>query len=309
MELPEHQFSYNIEASHAGRTIGQFLKEKGYSRQALIQLKQTEEGIRNNGRWAYTRDRLKEGDLLQIRLLEEVSAARTEPVCLPFAVVYEDEHLLVAGKPAGMPVHPSMNHHDNTLANAVAYHARERQEAYVYRCINRLDRDTTGLLILAKHMLSAAVLYGQMRRREIRRTYAAVVQGELKGPGRIDLPIGRKEGSAIERTVDRIHGERAVTYYEPLEAGDGWTLVQCRLETGRTHQIRVHMSHLGHPLLGDSLYGPAAGGAARQLLHSWKLSFVHPVTGEPMEFTQPLPEDMQQYFRGTGAAGERKESI
>ena len=286
-----------MEARQAGQTIEQYLKERGYSRQILIRLKKTEDGIRRNGRWTYTRDRLEAGDLLQIRLLEEVSLLHPEPVRLPFTVLYEDEHLLVAGKPADMPVHPSMNNHGNTLANAAAYHAREKGEAYVYRCINRLDRDTTGLLVLAKHMLSAAVLYGQMRRREIRRTYLAIVKGRLDGPGVIDLPIGRKEGSAIERVVDPVRGEHAVTHYAPLAHGDGWTLVQCVLETGRTHQIRVHMSHIGHPLPGDFLYGAADESAERHLLHSWKLSFMHPVTGEPMEFTQPLPEDMKRYMR------------
>ena len=162
MKYSEHGFAYQVETQQAGQTIGQYLKEKGYSRQIFIHLKKTEDGIRRNGRWAYTRDRLEAGDFLQTRLLEEVSLLHPEPVRLPFTVVYEDEHLLVAGKPEDMPVHPSMNNHGNTLANAVAYHAREKGEAYVYRCINRLDRDTTGLLVLAKHMLSAAVLYGQM---------------------------------------------------------------------------------------------------------------------------------------------------
>ncbi len=304
MKYSEHGFAYQVETQQAGQTIGQYLKEKGYSRQIFIHLKKTEDGIRRNGRWAYTRDRLEAGDFLQTRLLEEVSLLHPEPVRLPFTVVYEDEHLLVAGKPEDMPVHPSMNNHGNTLANAVSYHAREKGEAYVYRCINRLDRDTTGLLVLAKHMLSAAVLYGQMRRREIRRTYLAVVKGRLEGPGVIDLPIGRKEGSAIERVVDPARGERAVTHYAPLEHGDGWTLVQCVLETGRTHQIRVHMSYIGHPLPGDFLYGTVDGSAERHLLHSWKLSFMHPVTGEPMEFTQPLPEDMKRYMR---ADREQKE--
>lgn len=200
-------------------------------------------------------------------------------------------------KPADMPVHPSMNNHDNTLANAVAAYAEEQGRHYPYRCINRLDRDTTGLLILAKHMLSAAVLYEEMRRREIRRTYLAIVRGRIEAPGIIDLPIGRKEGSAIERQVDQEHGERAVTHYTPLRHGVDWTLVQCTLETGRTHQIRVHMSHLGHPLPGDFLYGPKDPRMKRQPLHSWKLSFIHPITGARMEFTSPVPEDMNNYMR------------
>lgn len=292
----EHRFIYEIKDAESGQTIEAYLKCRGYSRQVLIHLKRTEDGIKRNGRRAYTRDHLRTGDRLEIRLLEEASG-QIEPVCLPFEIVYEDEHLIVVNKPADMPVHPSMNNHDNTLANAVAAYAKEHGEVYPYRCINRLDRNTTGLLILAKHMLSAAVLYGQMRRREIRRTYLAIVKGKIEQSGAIDLPIGRKEGSTIERTVDPEHGERAVTHYAPLKHGADWTLVQCTLETGRTHQIRVHMSHMGHPLPGDFLYNPKDRSMDRQLLHSWKLSFVHPMTGERMEFVQPVPKDMEDYMR------------
>lgn len=260
-------------------------------------MKKTDQGIQKNGIWAYTRDRVKKGDLLELCLVEKVETGKILPVRLPFSVVFEDEHLLVVSKPAGMPVHPSMNNHDNTLANAVAAYAQEKGESYAFRCINRLDRDTTGLLILAKHMLSAAVLYGQMRRKEIHRTYLAIVKGRLEGPGVIDLPIGRKEGSTIERIIDLECGERAVTHYLPLHWGTDWTLVQCILETGRTHQIRVHMRHIGHPLPGDFLYCPEDYSMKRQPLHSWKLSFRHPITGEPMEFVQPVPQDMEEYMR------------
>ncbi len=293
----EHRFAYQVQEAESGQTIEWFLKKRGYSRQILTQLKKTDQGIRKNGTWAYTRDRVKEGDLLGICLIEKVEAGKILPVRLPFSVVFEDEHLLVISKPADMPVHPSMNNYDNTLANAVAAYAQEKGESYAFRCINRLDRDTTGLLILAKHMLSAAVLYGQMRRKEIHRTYLAIVKGRLESPGVIDLPIGRKEGSTIERIVDPEHGEHAVTHYQPLQWDTDWTLVQCMLETGRTHQIRVHMRHIGHPLPGDFLYCPEDHSMKRQPLHSWKLSFMHPITGESMEFVQPVPEDMKEYMR------------
>jgi 23S rRNA pseudouridine1911/1915/1917 synthase len=292
----ERNFSYVIEDSEAGLTVGEYLKKRGYSRQVLIQLKQTEQGILRNGIWAYTRDLVEAGDRLDIHLVEEANSEQIEPVPLPFDVVYEDEDLMVVNKPADMPVHPSMNNYGNTLANAVAWYSREKGEAFVYRCINRLDRNTTGLLILAKHTLSAAILYGQMRERKIHRTYLALVKGKIMEAGTIDQPIARKEASVIERCVDPVHGERAVTHYQPLRWGDDWTLVQCILETGRTHQIRVHMSWLGHPLPGDFLYCPGDTSMERQPLHSWKLSFVHPITGKPMEFEQELPEDMKKYM-------------
>lgn len=292
----QRHFSYVVDNCGDGLTVEQFLKKRGYSHQVLVHLKKTEDGILLDGIRAYTRDRVRAGNRLDIHLAEDDASEQIEPVRLPFDVAYEDEDLMVVNKPADMPVHPSMNNHDNTLANAVAWRCRETGERFPYRCINRLDRNTTGLLILAKHMLSAAVLYGQMRERKIHRTYLAIVNGRIESPGTVDLPIGRKESSAIERIVDPEHGERAVTHYRPVRWGDGWTLVECILETGRTHQIRVHMSHIGHPLPGDFLYNPSDRSMKRQPLHSWKLSFTHPVTGEPMEVEQPLPEDMREYM-------------
>ncbi len=289
----ERHFSYCVDKEQNGLTVEQFLKLHGYSHQILVHLKKTENGILKDGVWAYTRDRVRVGERIDIRLVEEEVSEQIEPVKLPFDIVYEDEDLMVVNKPADMPVHPSMNNHDNTLANAVAWYCQERGERFAYRCINRLDRNTTGLLILAKHMLSASALYVQMKERRVHRTYLAIVKGTLTEPGTIDLPIARKDGSTIERMVDMERGERAVTHYTPLQWGDGWTLVQCKLETGRTHQIRVHMSHIGHPLPGDFLYCPEDTSMARQPLHSWKLSFIHPIIGERLEFEQPLPEDMR----------------
>lgn len=302
----QRHFSYVVDNCEDGLTVEQFLKKRGYSHQVLVHLKKTEGGILADGIWAYTRDRLSAGSRLDIHLVEEEASEQIEPVQLPFDIVYEDEDLMVVNKPADMPVHPSMNNHDNTLANAVAWYCREKGECFPYRCINRLDRNTTGLLILAKHMLSAAILYGQMRERKIHRTYLAIVKGRIEEPGVIDLPIGRKEGSAIERMVDPEHGERAVTRYKPIQKGDDWTLVQCVLETGRTHQIRVHMSYLGHPLPGDFLYCPDDHTMERQPLHSWKLSFEHPITGEQMELEQPLPEDMLCYMGHGGPERRRR---
>ena len=290
----ERRFSYMAGEAEQGMAVGQFLKERGYSRHALTLLKQTEGGILCNGREVYLSQPLRKGDRMDLFLKEEVPE-EIEPVELPFGIVYEDDDLMVVDKPADMPVHPSMKNHDNTLANAAAWYGRTKGDSFVYRCVNRLDRDTTGLLILAKHILSATGLYGQMRAREIRRTYLAIVKGMIREEGTIDLPVGRKEDSAIERMIDLEHGERAVTHYRPVRQGKDWTLIECRLETGRTHQIRVHMSSFGHPLIGDFLYGSREEQMPRQALHSWKLSFVHPIMGRPMEFVSPLPPDMQKY--------------
>lgn len=151
-------------------------------------------------------------------------------------------------------MHPSVNHFENTLANGVSWLCRQRNDYFPFRCVNRLDGGTTGLLILAKNVYSSAILYEQMKERKIHRTYLAIVSGKLTESETIDLPIGRKSESVIERCVDKTHGERAVTHYEVLEARTDQTLVKCQLETGRTHQIRVHMQAIGHPLVGDFLY-------------------------------------------------------
>ena len=197
-----------------------------------------------------------------------------------------------------MPVHPSQGHHENTLANALAYRFASRGEHFVFRAVNRLDRDTTGLLLIAKHKISGAFLSAMTAKKEIRREYLAIVAGKPEESGTIDLPIARKDGSTIERCIDMDHGEHAVTHYRCLDYRDdlGCSLVRLRLETGRTHQIRVHMKAIGHPLLGDFLYNPDYRFIGRQALHSYTVAFRHPITGEAMEFTTPMPEDFSFFY-------------
>ena len=211
-------------------------------------------------------------------------------------IVYEDEDILVINKAADMPVHPSIGNYDNTLANGVTWYFKEKGQQFVYRCINRLDRDTTGALILAKNPYSAAVLSAQMKQRQIRRTYLAIVQGIAPEQGTIDAPIGRAADSTIERQVDFANGESAVTHYERLATYHSYSLIELHLETGRTHQIRVHMKYIGHPLPGDFLYNPDYRIIKRQPLHSFQLEFAHPVTGENMCMTAPVPEDFADAF-------------
>ena len=199
--------------------------------------------------------------------------------------------LLIVNKPANMPIHPSLGNYENTLANGVSYYYAQKGEEFVYRCVNRLDRDTTGALILAKNALSAAILSAQMRNRQIRRTYLALVEGVPPEKGTISAPIARVEGSTIQREVNFYSGEPAVTHFERLSVRNGCSLMELHLETGRTHQIRVHMKYLGYPLPGDYLYHPHYERIQRQPLHSYQLEFTHPVTGTDMLFTAPVPED------------------
>lgn len=285
--------TYQIEKE---TTVGDFLKEQGYSHAVLVHLKKTPYSLMCKDNWVYVRDLLKKGDVLTVTLEETDFSQKIVPMPLPLDIVYEDEDILVLNKPANMPIHPSLNNYENTLANAVAYYFKQQNQPYVFRCINRLDRDTTGLTILAKHMLSASILSKAAANREISRTYLAITDGELTGNGTIDAPIAREENSAITRCVDFERGERAVTHYQSLAISDGLSLISLKLETGRTHQIRVHMKYLGYPLIGDYLYHPNTTQMKRQALHSFHLAFVHPITKKAMEFTAPLPSDMAGLF-------------
>ena len=182
------------------------------------------------------------------------------------------------------------------FAQRLKRYRRERGLTLSYRCINRLDRDTTGLLILAKHAYSAALLSRMVTDRKIHREYLAVTKGVPDVSGIVDAPIGRKDGSTIERQIDFVHGETARTHYELLTSEDGYSLVRIWLDTGRTHQIRVHMKYLGYPLPGDFLYCPDYTKIRRQALHSYRLSFLHPISQKPLSFTASLPDDMRAFF-------------
>ena len=283
------ELTYKVTEEEEGMKIGDFLRKKGCSRHVIVHLKKTENGILLNNEWAYVGQVLKANDQLEIRILEEASSEQIVPRQLPLDIIYEDEDLLVINKPADMPIHPSINNYDNTLANALMWYYQEKKEAFVYRCINRLDRDTTGLLIVAKNMLSGGILSDMSKKREIHREYLAIAEGKVPEEGVIDAPIARKEESVIERCVDFEKGDRAVTHYWRMDYRNGYSLVRLKLETGRTHQIRVHMKYLGHPLTGDYLYNPDYRILDHQALHSWKLEFRHPITGEQMHFAAEPP--------------------
>ncbi len=301
--------TYLITESDSDQRIYDFLCHHGYSRHIRTWLKQHPGSVHLNGEEALFYFPLKNGDLLEISLEEEHPSENIVPVDLPIHIIYEDEDLMVIDKPADMPVHPSIGNYENTLANAAAWYFHRQDIPFVFRCINRLDRDTTGLLILAKHMLSGAILSDQMKKRAIHRTYLAITEGKTDPAGTIDSPIGRTDQSLILRQVDHENGDSACTHYlqkcwhpktfypETLPVPqDGLSLVQLQLETGRTHQIRVHMTSIGHPLIGDTLYNPETALMNRQALHSYRLAFTHPVTGVSLEFTSPLPEDMVEFF-------------
>ena len=284
---------YIIDEDSAGLRVEQFLRRKRYSGQNLSEIKRMPKSILVNGVHYYMRQELSTGDHLQVRICETKNSEKIPPTNLPLDIIYEDEDLLVLNKPAGMPIHPSLNNYTNSIANALAYYFQSQGKPFIFRCCNRLDRDTSGLTIVSKHLVSGSILSDMTKYREVHREYLAIARGSVTpSEGTIQAPLGRKGGTIIERTVDWEHGEDAVTHYKVVKEANGHSLVSLRLETGRTHQIRIHMKYLGYPLIGDYLYNPDMEYMTRQALHSHHMEFTHPITGEHMSFTAPLPEDM-----------------
>lgn len=273
--------------------VGEYLKSRGCSHQILVDLRKNPGTLQINGQSVRTIERVKADDIVSITLEDEESNENIVPSDIPLDIVYEDDDLMVINKPKNMPVHPSQGHYTGTLANAVAALYEKRGESFVFRAVNRLDRDTTGLLVLAKNRLSGGILSDYVSKKIIHREYLALCCGRVDSAGTVSFPIGRKEGSTIERIVDPANGESAVTHYELIsyDSDRDLSLVKLVLETGRTHQIRVHMKAIGHPLPGDFLYNPDYRYIDRQALHSWKLRFPHPITGVMMEFEAEMPKD------------------
>ena len=289
---------YIIDEDSAGLRVEQFLRRKRYSGQNLSEIKRMPKSILVNGVHYYMRQELSTGDHLQVRICETQNSEKIPPTKLPLDIIYEDEDLLVLNKPAGMPIHPSLNNYTNSIANALAYYFQSQGKPFIFRCCNRLDRDTSGLTIVTKHLVSGSILSDMTKYREVHREYLAIARGSVTpSEGTIQAPLGRKEGTIIERTVDWEHGEDAVTHYKLVKEANGHSLVSLRLETGRTHQIRIHMKYLGYPLIGDYLYNPDMEYMTRQALHSHHMEFTHPITGEHMSFTAPLPEDMARVMQ------------
>lgn len=237
------------------------------------------------------------GDILEIMLPEEQSAFVPEEI--PIAVLFEDENLLMVNKQPGFVVHPTKGHPNHTIANGVMKYMLDSGQSYKIRFINRLDMDTSGVLAIAKNSLSQASFMKQGQAGRVEKRYLAIVRGIIPvDSGTVNQPIGRPNSERVERAVME-HGNPSITHYTVLKRFEkGYTLVELLLETGRTHQIRVHMSHLGYPIVGDHLYGGTNPFLIeRQALHARKLAFYHPVTGQRMEFNAPLPIDMKQLIQ------------
>lgn len=268
-----------------GAQAQDLLKNLGFSRRAMIKLKQTG-GLTRGGEVLRTVDEIRAGEELRVQLSEESGAVEPNPE-LYAAIAYEDEDVVVFDKPPYMPVHPSIRHHDDTLANLFA----ARYPGLAFRPINRLDRNTSGLCVCAKNRFAASALADSLQK-----AYFAITDGTPPGDT-VNAPIGRESDSIIRRCVTP-DGKPAVTHFRPVGGNSRRTLLRVTLETGRTHQIRVHMAYLGFPLCGDEMYGGDMSAIERQALHCGEVSFTQPVTHEIIRVSALLPEDMAELIKG-----------
>jgi len=300
-----------ISKKQAGLCVRQILRQElTLSAKMLKYLKYRNDGITVNGTHCTVRYVLREGDVLEIMTEDRASSEAIVPVQLPLEILYEDDDLVVPSKSAEMPTHPSHDHYRDTVANALAYRYAQMKIPFVFRPINRLDRNTSGLLLIARNKHAAGKLTQAMQRGEIKKTYLAVLEGEMtQSGGVIDACLHRTAESIIVREVcapDAPDADAALTEYTVLNVQNGHTLVIAQPITGRTHQLRVHFASIGHPIVGDDLYGTPSDLIPRHALHASELHFPHPVTGTEMTVRAPMAPDMQALIE---RLFERKESV
>ena len=285
--------SYPVRAEYAGLTIEEYLKQilhySGRKIQKLTRLK----GIRLNNKPVFLQKKVKPTDTLQVMVLEEQTGGIV-PEAGSVEILYEDESVLVLNKPAGQLVHPAGRTTSGTLANFLAYHLQQRGGKGTVHPLHRLDRDTSGCILFAKDAYSQFLLEQQLKSGIIKRTYQALVQGIVDPPaGTIDAPIGAHPTLANRRAICP-QGDPAVTYYRTIRTFDHAALLELNLETGRTHQIRVHLAHINHPLIGDGMYGIRTSWMKRQALHAFSLSFHQLKNDREIVVHAPLPEDFSK---------------
>lgn len=282
------QISFAVPVEYNNRKVVHFLRGSAQLSVRLIgSLKRRDDGILLNGRHIRTIDSIETGDLITVNIPDD--DLLPEPANIPLDIIYEDSDIIAVNKSPFLAIHPTHNHQGDTLANAIAWHLEQKGCNAAFRAVGRLDKGTSGVVICALNKYAASRLTGK-----IKKEYLAVVQGVFEGEGTIDMPICRPNPMKTIRACGE-EGDRAVTHWQALESGRGLSLLRLKLETGRTHQIRTHFAYIGAPLLGDSMYGGVYPEIGHQLLHCASAEFNHPVTGEPMKNTAPMPDVMTQY--------------
>ena len=289
------KLSYKIKKSDANISIHNILQNTlNISAKLLTKLIKNEK-ISINQNKCDTRNLANSGDVIEIDFSIPENSSNIVPTKMKLDIIYEDDWFLVINKPSGIPIHPSRLHYTDSLSNGIKFYFDSIGLAKKIRPVNRLDLGTSGLVIFAKCEYIQECFARQMTNKIFQKEYLCFVNGFLEQKtGRIDLPIARKKDSIIERCIDKNNGQHSVTHYEVMKEFSNYSLVKCKLETGRTHQIRVHMAAIGHPLLGDTLYGMKSELINRQALHSYRISCVHPISKESIVFESSLPNDLKE---------------
>lgn len=287
---------YSVLPLDSGKTAEAICRKKmGISSKLLKTLKLNGK-LRINGEICRSVDTVFEGDVLTADVTENKSSGNIVPTEMKLDIIFEDEYIMVVNKPRKMSVHPSIGNFENTLANGIIHYWKSEGECHKFHAVNRIDKDTSGICVIAKNQYSHGFLSQQMKKGEFERRYLAIVKGKINPPcGVIDLPIIREENSVLKRKVSN-DGKRAVTEYKTIKTNTEYSLIDVLLHTGRTHQIRVHFSHIGYPLVGDWLYGNGDKErdiAQGHLLHAYFVSFRHPKDNRKLSFCAELPKDMK----------------
>ena len=279
------------------KTVREILKQEfEISDRLLLRLKKEQKFFLNNEK-SYSHTLVKNGDIVTVLVDFEEDNSNIVPTKMELDILYEDESMLVINKPSNVAIHPSCMHYDNSLSNGVKYYFDSINLKKKIRPVNRLDKDTSGVVIFAKNEYIQECLVKQMKNKTFKKEYVAIIDGNLNEKnGTISAPIARKENSIIERCVSPL-GATAITHYEVINEYSNYSFVKFTLETGRTHQIRVHTAYIGHPISGDTLYGNTSPYISRQALHCSKLTFIHPISRKKIYIEASLPEDMSKFLK------------